>query len=391
MMPLSYLDVEVRGQRVLVRQDLNVPLSNGQVTSAERIERALPTIAYLLNEGAAVILTSHLGRPTPGQYDPAYSLAPVAARLAEALGQPVRLVTEWRAGVDVAPGEVVLCENLRFEPGEKENDPALAQQLAALCDIFMMDAFAAAHRAHASTVGVVSYAKIACAGPLFLSEINTLHQELSTPDRPYAAIVGGAKVSSKFELLTALVEKVDFLLVGGGIANTCLAAVGHPIGASLYEPEWLDSARTLMARAAERGVDMPLPQDVLVSDAFSASATATVRAVDAVQPGEMILDVGPKTRAQYTGWMASMRTIIWNGPVDVFEFPAFAAGTAALGEAIVNSQARCIAGGGDTVAALEQYHISDKMHYISTGGGAFLTYLQTYALPALSALTDRMD
>lgn len=385
----SMSTLDLSNKRVMIREDLNVPIKNGQVTSDERIRRALPAIQSLVKQNAAVMVLSHLGRPTEGEFNAEFSLAPVAARLSELLGQEVKLVKDWLEGVDVAPGEVVLCENVRFNVGEKKNDEALAKKMASLCDVFVMDAFATAHRAQASTAGIATFAKEACAGPLLIEELDALSQALANPKRPLVAIVGGSKVSTKIQVLESLVDKVDVLIVGGGIANTFLAAEGHQIGASLYEADWVESAKTLLANAKVKNVSIPLPVDVAVATEFSAEAEAVVRDLDSVAEGEMILDVGPKTAAQYPELMKAAGTVVWNGPVGVFEFSAFANGTRALGEAIADSNAFSIAGGGDTIAALDQFQIEDKISYVCTGGGAFLEYLEGKTLSAVAVLEER--
>lgn len=382
-------DVNLSGQRVMIREDLNVPIQDGNVAHAARIERALPTIQQALSADAAVIVLSHLGRPEEGVFDPAYSLAPVAKALTDALGQPVTFIQHWLDGVDVQPGQVVLCENTRFNVGEKANDPVLAKRIAALCDVFVMDAFATAHRAHASTAGAIEYAPKACAGPLLLAELNALSRALQTPKKPLVAVVGGAKVSTKFPVLTSLLDRVDCLYVGGGIANTFLAAKGHPVGASLYEPDWIETAEQLLDTAQKRGVDIPLPQDVCVAQAFSEDAPFRYCALPEVQPNEMILDVGPKTAATYASALATAGTIVWNGPVGVFEWSAFSHGTAALGRAIAQSAAYSIAGGGDTLAAVDAFGLAQEIDYICTGGGAFLEYVEGKTLPCIQRLAER--
>jgi phosphoglycerate kinase len=382
--PMSALNLA--NKRVMIREDLNVPMQDGEITSDERIRRALPTIQAALSQNAAVIVLSHLGRPIEGEPDDQYSLAPIAAALSQALQQEVPLIKDWLDGVDVAPGHVVLCENVRFNVGEASNDAALSQKMAALCDVFVMDAFAVAHRSHASTVGVVEYANIACAGPLLASELETLSTVFSDPKHPVVAIVGGSKVSTKFELLDALLDKVDVLIPGGGIANTFLAAAGHSIGQSLCEADWVAPAKELLESAKQKEVKIALPIDVSVATKFAESATATDRCLEEITEDEMILDVGPKTAESYAALMANAATIVWNGPVGVFEFPAFSRGTQALADAIVASPAFSIAGGGDTIAALDQFSLSEKIGYICTGGGAFLEYLEGKALPGIVAL-----
>ncbi len=386
---LTLSNVDLKNKRVLIREDLNVPLHLDQITSDERIQRALPTIQQALKQGAAVILLSHLGRPTEGTYDAEFSLAPVAARLSSLLHQDVALVKDWLDGVNVAPGQVVLCENVRFNTGEKSNDVHLAKKMAALCDVFVMDAFATAHRAQASTVGVAEYAPIACAGPLLIEELNALSTAFDHPKRPVVAIVGGSKVSTKMQLLDSLLKQVDVIIPGGGIANTLLAAKGYKMGASLYEADRVEWSKDLLKKAEVVGVKIALPLDVAVANAFNENAARDVRALDAVGDADMILDVGPKTMASYALLMNAAKTIVWNGPVGVFEFPNFAEGTKALGEAIVASDAYALAGGGDTVAAIQQFGFRDKMSYVSTGGGAFLEFMQGETLPAVAVLEQR--
>jgi phosphoglycerate kinase len=386
---MKYLRMEqldLAGKRVLIREDLNVPVKEGRVTSDARIRAALPTIRLALDKGAAVLLLSHLGRPVEGAPDPQYSLQPVADRLSELLGQAVRLQAEWLGGVAVEPGEVVLCENVRFNKGEKKNDEALARRMAGLCDVFVMDAFGTAHRAEASTEGIVRQAPVACAGPLLSRELEALHKALLDPVRPMLAIVGGAKVSTKLTVLESLLEKVDELIVGGGIANTFIAASGHDVGKSLYEPDLLHEAQRLIQKAHAGGGSIPIPRDVVVAKSFSADAEPLVRNVDEVRPDEMILDIGPLTVIEYSEIIAGAGTIIWNGPVGVFEFRNFAAGTRAMAEAIERSSAFSLAGGGDTLAAIDQFGVTDAISYISTGGGAFLEFVEGKTLPAVAAL-----
>lgn len=382
-------DLDLAGRRVLVREDLNVPIENGRVGSDARIRAALPTIRLALDKGAAVLLMSHLGRPKEGEFDPAFSLAPVARHLGELLGQPVRLAQDWLDGVEVAPGEVVLCENVRFNPGEKKDDEGLARRMAALCDVFVMDAFGTAHRAQASTHGVARFAPVACAGPLLAAELEALGRALRDPARPLVAIVGGSKVSTKLTVLDTLLERVDQLIVGGGIANNFIAAAGHGVGRSLLEPDLLDETRRLVAKAGARGAAIPLPTDVVVAAGLEAQHPADIRAVDAVGAEEMILDVGPATAAAYADILARAGTIVWNGPVGVFEDARFAAGTRALAEAVAASPAFSIAGGGDTLAALDAFGLTDRVSYVSTGGGAFLEFLEGRTLPAVAALEAR--
>ena len=379
-------DLDLTGKRVLIREDFNVPVSGGRVTSDARIRAALPTIELALDKGAAVLLMSHLGRPVEGQFDPQFSLQPVAGRLSELLGREVRLASDWLGGVDIKPGEVVLCENVRFNPGEKKNDADLAASMAALCDVFVMDAFGTAHRAQASTEGVIRQAPLACAGPLLCRELDALHKALKDPVRPMLAVVGGAKVSTKLTVLETLLDKVDELIVGGGIANTFIAASGHDVGKSLYEPDLIHEAQRLIQKAHAGGGSIPIPRDVVVARSFSAEAEPIVRNVDEVGADEMILDIGPLTAVDYAEIIAGAGTIIWNGPVGVFEFPHFAAGTRAVAEAIERSAAFSIAGGGDTLAAIDQFGVADAISYISTGGGAFLEFVEGKTLPAVAAL-----
>lgn len=387
---LRMTDLDLAGKCVLIRQDLNVPIdAAGRITSEQRILASLPTLRLALEQGAAVMVMSHLGRPKEGVWSAADSLAPVAARLAELLGRPVPLVRDYLDGVQVAPGDIVLLENCRMNVGEGKDDEALARKYAALCDVFVMDAFGTAHRAQASTHGVIRFAPVACGGPLLMAELDALDKALANPARPLLAIVAGSKVSTKLELLSNLVGKVDQLIVGGGIANTFIAALGHGVGKSLVEPDLLDTARQIMADAKARGADIPLPQDVVVAPEFAADAPATVKAVDAVGEGDMILDIGPVTAAHYAELIAQAGTVVWNGPVGVFEFDAFAAGTEAVARAIAASKAFSIAGGGDTLAAVDKFGIADQVSYISTGGGAFLEFLEGKTLPAVAALQAR--
>ncbi len=386
---LRMQDLDLAGKRVLVREDLNVPVRDGKVTSDARIRASAPTIRLALEAGAAVMVMSHLGRPTEGEFSEEFSLRPVAEHLEGLLGQAVRLERDWLDGVRVADGEVVLCENVRFNAGEKKNDEDLSRRMAALCDVYVMDAFGTAHRAQASTHGVGRFAPVACAGPLLVGELEALSRALDEPARPLVAIVGGSKVSTKLTVLEALIEKVDQLIVGGGIANNFLAARGHPVGKSLYEPDLVDDAARLMKTARSRGGDIPVPTDVRVATEFSETAAATVKSAADVADGELILDVGPETAAHYGDLLRSAGTIVWNGPVGVFEFDAFAGGTRALAEAVADSPAFSIAGGGDTLAALDQFGITDRVSYISTGGGAFLEFLEGKTLPAVAMLEDR--
>ncbi|MCL6619187.1 phosphoglycerate kinase [Thermomonas hydrothermalis] len=387
---LRMTDLDLAGKRVLIRQDLNVPIDeSGRITSEQRILASLPTLRLALEKGAAVMVMSHLGRPKEGVWSQADSLAPVAARLGELLGRPVPLVRDYLDGVAVAPGELVLLENCRMNVGEKADDEALAKKYAALCDVFVMDAFGTAHRAQASTHGVIRFAPVACGGPLLMAELDALGKALEHPARPLLAIVAGSKVSTKLALLGNLVNKVDQLIVGGGIANTFLAAQGKPVGKSLVEPELIDTAKQIMADAQARGAQIPLPVDVVVAPTFAADAPATVKAVDDVGADDMILDIGPDTAAQYAAIIAKAGTVVWNGPVGVFEFDAFAAGTEAVARAIAASPAFSIAGGGDTLAAVDKFGIAEQVSYISTGGGAFLEFLEGKTLPAVAALQAR--
>ena len=386
---LRMADLELAGQRVLIREDLNVPLAAGVVTSDARIRAALPTLRLALNSQARVMILAHLGRPEEGKFAPEFSLAPVAARLSQLLGQPVPLATQWLDGVECAPGSVVLCENVRYNAGEKADDEALSRRMAKLCDIYVMDAFGTAHRAEASTHGVGRFAPIACAGPLLVAELDALERALAKPARPLVAIVAGSKVSTKLSVLEALLEKVDMLIVGGGIANTFLAANGVQVGKSLCETDMLAMARRLLARAQARGTAIPLPTDVVVAREFSASARAEVRAVGSVAADEMILDIGPDTVAALAALIKTAGTVLWNGPVGVFEFEQFAAGTKAIANAIAASAAYCLAGGGDTLAAIEKFGVEDGISYISTGGGAFLEFVEGKTLPAVAMLRAR--
>ena len=374
-------DLDLTGKRVLIRQDLNVPIREGVVTSDTRIRAALPGIEFALAAGAKVIVMSHLGRPTEGEYDQQYSMAPVAKHLGELLGQPVRLEQSWTNGLEQANGELVMLENVRFNPGEKKNDHTLAKGYARLCDIFVMDAFGTAHRAQASTHGVAKYAPVACAGPLLARELDALEKAIANPAAPVAAIVGGSKVSTKLLVLETLADKVDQLIVGGGIANTFLAAAGKPVGKSLYEPDLIPAAQALMAR-----VNIPLPTDVVVGKEFSETAEARIIAAEEVADDDMIFDIGPDSARNLAGIIASMGTIIWNGPLGVFEFDQFGEGTKAISIAIAKSAGFSIAGGGDTLAAVDKYDITDQVSYISTGGGAFLEYVEGKELPAVAAL-----
>jgi phosphoglycerate kinase len=389
MKVLRMTDVDLRNKRVLIREDLNVPVQDGVVTSDARIRAALPTIRYALDQHAKVFILSHLGRPEEGKYDESLSLAPVGVRLSELLGRPVPLKKDWLEGVDCPPGQAVLCENVRFNKGEKKDDGNLARKIASLCDVFVMDAFGTAHRAEASTHGVARFAKVACAGPLLVGELEALERALEKPARPLIAIVGGSKVSTKLTVLESLLEKVDKLIVGGGIANTFLAATGIGVGKSLHEAEMLDVARRLIDKARSRGTEIPLPTDVVVAKEFAATAHADVRSIHEVQPEEMILDIGPDTSDRFSALLQAAGTIIWNGPVGVFEFEQFGEGTRAIAQAIARSKAFSLAGGGDTLAAIEKYGVEDGISYISTGGGAFLEFVEGKKLPAVAVLEER--
>ena len=386
---LKMTDLNLSGKRVLLREDLNVPIKNGKVASDARLVASLPAIRQALDAGAAVILMSHLGRPVEGEYSEENSLAPVAARLSELLGRDVPLCKDYLDGVSVAPGQAVLCENVRFNKGEKKNDPALGKRYAALCDIFVMDAFATAHRAEASTAGVTDFAPTACAGPLLAAELEALGKAFAHPKRPLVAIIGGSKVSTKLTVLDSLSKKVDRLIVGGGIANNFLKAAGYEIGISLCEPDLVGEAARLMQAAKDAGGEIPLPVDVVVGPAFAADSTATIKPVDQVSPTDMILDIGPKTAALYAKLLATAGTILWNGPVGAFELPQFAEGTKAVAKAVAEAGAFSVAGGGDTLAAVDAFGLHSGISYLSTGGGAFLEFLEGKTLPAVAALEKR--
>jgi len=388
--PLEMSGLSLNGKRVLIRADLNVPIENGKVGSDARLRAVLPTLRSALGQNARVILMSHLGRPEEGRPDPKYSLAPVADRLGELLGREVRLARNWLDGVAVEPGELVLAENVRFEAGEKKNDPGLARRMAALCDVFVMDAFGTAHRAQASTVGVAELAPVACAGPLLSAELKALSAALESPRRPLVAIVGGAKVSTKLGVLKSLAGKVDSLILGGGIANTIIAAAGHAVGRSLHEAEMLDFARELLDGKYGKAT-IPLPTDVVVAAKLDSQAKASTKAVADVGPDEMILDIGPDTTRIYSDVIASAGTIVWNGPLGVFEIEQFAGGTRALAESVAASDAFSIVGGGDTLAAVERFGVADRVSYLSTGGGAFLEFLEGKELPAVTVLKRRAE
>ena len=382
-------DLDMRGKTVVFREDLNVPVKEGKITSDKRIRAAIPSLKLALEKGAGLIVLSHLGRPEEGVFSEEASLAPVAKRLEELLGVPVRLVADYLDGVEVKPGECVLCENVRFNKGEKKNNEELARKLAALGDIYVMDAFATAHRAQASTEGAIRFARTACVGLLMAAELEAVTRILHAPKHPLLAIIGGSKVSTKLEVLNNLSKRVDKLIVGGGIANTFLAAAGYSVGTSLYEPELVDDAKKVMAKAKELGKTLPLPVDVVTAKELAPGQTATVCDVDKVPADEMILDVGPKTVELYAGLLQKAATVVWNGPVGAFETDPFGAGTKALAEALAASPAFVVVGGGDSVAAVESYGLADKMGYISTGGGASLELLEGKLLPSVAALQDR--
>jgi phosphoglycerate kinase len=382
-------DTDLRNKRVLIREDLNVPVQEGVVTSDARIRASLATIRYALDQHARVFIISHLGRPKEGAEDPSLTLAPVATRLSELLGKPVPLRKNWIEGIDCAPGSAVLCENVRFLKGEKSDDEALARRMAGLCEVFVMDAFGTAHRAEASTHGVARFAPVACAGPLLVGELEALERALKEPARPLVAIVGGSKVSTKLTVLESLLEKVDQLIVGGGIANTFLAATGVNVGKSLCETEMLDVAQRLMERARARGTEIPLPSDVVVAKEFAATAHADVRPVKDVRADEMILDIGPDTADHCSALLQAAGTTVWNGPVGVFEFDQFGEGTRHIAQAIARSKAFSLAGGGDTLAAIEKYGVEEGISYVSTGGGAFLEFVEGKTLPAVAVLEGR--
>ncbi len=390
MSVIKMADLDLAGKRVLIRQDLNVPIKDGEVSSDKRIRASIPTIEHCIKAGAKIMIMSHLGRPTEGEYAEEFSLKPVATRLSSLLDKKVTVVRDWLDGVgDLADGDVVLCENVRFNVGEKKNDDELSKKIAALCDIYVMDAFGTAHRAQASTHGVAKYAPIACAGPLLAGELEALGKALDNPKRPMVAIVGGSKVSTKLTVLDSLSTVVDQLIVGGGIANTFIAAEGHNVGKSLYEQDLVEEAKKLKAAAQAKGGDIPVPVDVVCGKEFSESAAAETKKVEDVTDDDMIFDIGPETAAQFAEILKSAGTIVWNGPVGVFEFDQFGEGTKTLGMAIAESDAFSIAGGGDTLAAVDKYDIADKISYISTGGGAFLEFLEGKKLPAVEILEQR--
>jgi len=392
MSVIKMTDLDLHSKRVLIRQDLNVPIKNGKVTSDKRIVASLPTIEHAMNAGAMVMVMSHLGRPTEGKYDEAFSMIPVGEHMSALLGHNVEMVKDWVNGVGhMKNGDVVLCENVRFNAGEKSNDEELSKKMAALCDIYVMDAFGTAHRAQASTHGVAKFAPVACAGPLLAGELEALGKALGNPARPMAAIVGGSKVSTKLTVLESLSQVVDQLIPGGGIANTFIAASGYNVGKSLYEADLIDEAKKLMAAAKAKGGDIPVPTDVVVGKEFSESAEAVIKKVDEVADDDMIFDIGPETAARFAEMMGNAGTIVWNRPVGVFEFDQFGEGTRTLGMAIAESDAFSIAGGGDTLAAVDKYGIADRISYISTGGGAFLEFLEGKKLPAVAILEERAN
>jgi phosphoglycerate kinase len=386
---LKMTDLNLRDKRVLIRVDFNVPIKNGVITSDKRLRASAPTIKLAVDAGAKVIVLSHLGQPEEGTFSDEFSLKPVADWLSNYFGKPIRLERNWLDGVNVAPGEAVLCENVRFNKGEKKDNEDLAKKMAALCDIFVMDAFATAHRAQASTHGVGKFAPVACAGPLLMAELDALGKALEKPEHPLVAIVGGSKVSTKLQLLENLLTKVDQLVVGGGIANTLMAAAGLPVGKSLIEPDFVAKAKELLELAKKRGAEIPIPTDVVVAKEMTEGAQATIKAAKDVAADDMILDIGPDTRKRLADIIAKAKTIVWNGPVGVFEIAQFAEGTKALATAVATSSAFSIAGGGDTVAAIEKFGVEKKISYISTAGGAFLEYLQGDKLPAVKMLEER--
>lgn len=386
---LKMQDQNLSQKRVLIRQDLNVPIKNGTVSSAKRIIASMPTIKYALKQGAAVMVMSHLGRPTEGEFDKEYSLKPVADYLSQKLEIKVRLETNWLDGVEVKPGELVILENVRFNVGEKSNNESLSKKIAALCDIFVMDAFGTAHRKQASTYGVAQFAPISVGGPLLTNELDALKSSLESPQRPMLAIVGGSKVSTKLTVLESLSTKVDQLIVGGGIANTFIAAAGHNVGKSLYEEDLVEQAKHLMQQAFKQNREIPVPTDVVTAKEFSESAEAKIKSVDAVEDDDMILDIGPETAAKFAEMAKKAGTVVWNGPVGVFEINQFGNGTQTLAHGVANCEGFTIAGGGDTLAAIDKYDIESKVSYISTGGGAFLEFLEGKILPAVEILEHR--
>jgi phosphoglycerate kinase len=386
---LNLKDVDLKHKKVIIREDFNVPMQAGVITSDARIQAALPTLRYALEQQAKVIIVSHLGRPTAGTFEEQYSLRPVAQRLQACLGQPVHFIPDWPCAVDLQPGEIALAENVRFLVGEVENDDALARAMAQECDVFVMDAFAVAHRANASTAGIARFAPVAVAGFLLQAEITALSQAFAHPARPLLAIIGGSKVSTKILVLKELLAKVEVLILGGGIINTVLASQGIHVGRSLCEPQFFEECQLLLRLAAERGVVIPLPTDVVVSTALNEQAIATVKDVHALAADDMILDIGPQTRAAYAQLIHSAQTIVWNGPVGVFEIAQFAEGTFAVAQAIVEAGAYALVGGGDTIAALEKCQLIDRMSYVSTAGGAFIEFLEGKKLPGLKILEER--
>lgn len=384
-------DLDLKGKRILIREDFNVPMKNGHITSDLRIRAALPTIKQALKAGGKVMLMSHLGRPAEGHADESFSLAPVAQALSKLLKMEVPLITRWTDGVNMGDAQVVLLENVRFQHGETDNNVELSKKMASICDVFVMDAFATSHRAESSTCGVIKYAKQACAGPLLLSELDALSKVLDKPVHPVLAIVGGSKVSTKLALLNSLVQKVDQIIIGGGIANTFLAAEGYTVGKSLYEPDLIDEAERLTLEAKARGAEIPMPVDVVVAQRMSEDAESYVRLVSQIDDTEKVFDMGPDTIKQFVSMIKKAKTILWNGPIGAFEIEEFAGGTQAVAKAIADSKAFKVAGGGDTLAAIEKYGIADKIDYISTGGGAFLTVLEGKTLPVIAALQERMN
>lgn len=383
-------DFDLKGKRVLIREDFNVPLKNGEVLSDLRIKAALPTIKQALKAGAKVMLMSHLGRPQEGSHDETLSLAPVARQLSKLLKMDVPLINHWVDGFNMGDASLVMLENVRFNHGETDNNVELSKKMAALCDVYVMDAFATSHRAESSTYGVIKYAKQACAGPLLLSELDALNKIMEKPTHPVVAIVGGSKVSTKLALLDSLVKKVDYLIIGGGIANTFLAAEGYTVGKSLHEPDLIDEAERLTIEAKDRRAEIPVPVDVVVAEKFSEDADVYVRLISQIDDNEKIFDVGPDTIKNFTAIIKKAKTILWNGPVGAFEIDEFGKGTQAIAKAIAESKAFKVAGGGDTLAAIEKYRISNKIDYISTGGGAFLTVLEGKKLPVIAALEERL-
>lgn len=383
---LKMADLQLKGKRVLIREDLNVPMKEGEITSDARIQAVLPTLKMALDQKAAVMVMSHLGRPIPGSFDPELSLEPIAQHLSKLLKTPVRFENNWLDGVDIKAGEIVLFENVRFNEGEAENNEELSKKMAELCDVFVMDAFATAHRAESSTEGIAKFAKIACAGPLLLKEIEALDAVMTKPKRPLVAIVGGSKVSTKLKLLESLAEIVDILIVGGGIANTFLAAKGYVVGASLHEPDLIDEAERIMTLMEAKGHAVPLPVDVIVAEKMTEAAESYDEPIGQVSDDEKIFDIGPETTAMYMDIIKTAKTILWNGPVGAFEIEQFSHGTKAIAKAIAENKGVSVAGGGDTLAAIEKYNLEDKISYISTGGGAFLAYLEGKGLPAIDAL-----